>query len=259
MEERALQGWLLDRLEDQRLWRDGHGRAIAQSVAQLAGRLASDTDFLSVMELWARRAVSDVVAEIGRLLGDEHVPFLAAHRYKPAGLRKRAEWERTWRLQRLEDAGEDIGPIPVPPKYTTADFVRSSYWKNRGKLDVPKERFISYPGAERGADPSLVLGWAGWDHAEQAMALATLAMNRIQQDGWQADRLTPLLAGIAELEPWVVQWHSDVDQRMGMSPAQAVTATLEQQLVKLGLTRDDLAAWRPAPAARGRRRTKQEG
>ena len=66
----------------------------------------------------------------------------------------------------------------MPPKYTTADFHKPSYWRNRGKLDVPKERFISYPGASPGSDDSLLLGWAGWDHREQAHALITLIEER---------------------------------------------------------------------------------
>nr|WP_281363270.1 BREX-2 system adenine-specific DNA-methyltransferase PglX [Nocardioides perillae] len=251
-QERALRGWLLDRLEDESLWRDATGRPLVQSVAQLAGRVASDQQLLEVLELWADRPVADPAKELARLVADEHVPYLAALRFKPSGLRKREEWEHTWALQRREDAGETVD-VPVPPKYTTADFLKTSYWRHRGKLDVPKERFISYPGAERGADTSLVLGWAGWDHAEQAMALATLVLDRQRQDAWEADRLTPLLAGVAELEPWVHQWHGEVDPRMGMSPAQAVTATLEQQLARLHLTRADLAAWRPAAPARGRR------
>ena len=73
------------------------------------------------------------------------VPFLPILRYKPTGLRKREVWERTWDLQRQEDAGEDVGDIPVPPKYATADFLKTDYWRLRGKLDVPKERWISYP------------------------------------------------------------------------------------------------------------------
>jgi hypothetical protein len=258
-EKAALRGWLLDRLEQPQLWRDSTGRPQPQSVAQLADRLAADADFLGVLDLWTGRSGSDVTKELSRLLTDEHVPFLAALRYQDAGLRTRAEWERTWELQRREDVGEQVGPIAVPPKYKPADFVKTSYWRHRGKLDVPKERFISYPGAERGADATLVLGWAGWDHAEQALALAALALNRTQTEAWGAERLTPLWAGVAELEPWVRQWHSEVDPRMGTSPAQAVGATLERELSRLGLTRDDLAAWRPAPAQRGRRAAPREG
>ena len=92
--------------------------------------------------------------------------------------------------------GADLGPpaeedrterrldIPVPPNYTSADFVKNSYWRLRGKLDVPKERFISYPYASSDSDDSLMLGWAGWDHREQAHALITLIEERSSADGW---------------------------------------------------------------------------
>jgi len=43
--------------------------------------------------------------------------------------------------------------IPVPPKYGREDFLKGSYWSHRGKLDVPKEEFVLYPGAERDIDP----------------------------------------------------------------------------------------------------------
>ena len=46
----------------------------------------------------------------------------------------------------------------MPPKYTIADFRKASWWQARGKLDVPKERFVLYPDAGRETDPTLVLG-----------------------------------------------------------------------------------------------------
>jgi hypothetical protein len=61
-------------------------------------------------------------------------------RYKPAGRRKREVWERTWELQRQQDAGKDVGEIPVPPKYATADFLKTDFRRLRGNLDLPKER-----------------------------------------------------------------------------------------------------------------------
>ncbi|TIC84439.1 BREX-2 system adenine-specific DNA-methyltransferase PglX [Nocardioides sp. GY 10127] len=250
-QERALRGWLLDRLEEPSLWRQGRGPA-TQSVAQLASRLADDATFLEVLETWAGKAVTDPAKELARLLADEHVPYLAALRYKAPGLRKRAEWEETWALQRREDAGEPV-EVPVPPKYTSADFLKASYWKHRGKLDVPKERFVSYPGAEKGADTSLVLGWAGWDHAEQAQALAILVGDRQSREGWPAERLTPLLAGLAELEPWLHQWHAEPVPGAPQGPAGAITGMLEQRLGQLGLPREDLATWRPPAPTRGRR------
>ena len=113
--------------------------------------------------------------------------------------------------------------IPVPPNYTSADFVRNSYWRLRGKLDMPKERFISYPG-QPDSDDSLLLGWAGWDHREQAHALVALIEERSSADGWAA-RLTPLLAGLAEVMPWVRQWHDEVDPVSARPPPTPTTRT----------------------------------
>lgn len=249
----------MTRLESDTLWRDAAGRPRVQSIAQLADNLAVDGEFLSILGLWSGHQSGEVYVDLARLLAEEHVPFLAALRYEASGLRKLEEWEQTWGLQRTQDSGRRVDDIPVPPKYKIADFAKASYWRHRGKLDVPKERFISYPGAERGADQTLVLGWAGWDHAEQAQALASLTIARAQREGWDASRLTALLAGLAELEPWLHQWHGQTDPRMGVSPAQAMTSTLDRELARLGLTRAELRAWRPQPASRGRRpRTTQE-
>ena len=252
-EKAALRDWLLDRLEDRRFW-FVQGRPTPQSVGQLAAKVQADADILGVLELWSGQSGVDVEKALASLLADEHVPYLAALRYKPSGLRKRAEWEKTWALQRREDAGEDVGTIPVPPKYGTGDFVKTSYWSHRGKLDVPKERFVSYPHAERENDPSLLLGWAGWDHGEQALALLQLENERATKDGWGAATLTPLLAGVAELEPWLHQWHAEVDPQRSISVASYSTERLHRELARLGLTRDDLAGWRPPAPARGRPR-----
>ena len=201
------------------------------------------------------RPDADLAEVVGALVDDEHVPFLAAYRYKPAGLAKRAEWEHTWALQRREDAvaarlgyddvthpevrraiKDEIGDVPVPPKYAPGDFARGSYWSQRGKLDVPKERFISYPAASRDGDGSLLLGWAGWDHREQAQALAVLVSQRRGEDGWPVERVTPLLAGLAEVLPWVRQWHGEIDARYGASPADIYAGFLDGQLAELQLT-----------------------
>ena len=110
-------------------------------------------------------------------------------------MRKRQAWEETWDLQRREDAGEKVGPIPVPPKYTTADFRKQSWWQHRGKLDVPKERFILYPDAGRATDPTMLLGWAGWDHAQQALALILIIGERESEGCADESTLVPLVGG----------------------------------------------------------------
>ena len=251
-QEGALRGWLLNRLEDKRFWFDGQGRPVPRSVAQLADEVNRDADMVSVLGLWEGRPDVPVTGSLVRLLADEAVPFLAAYRYKDSGMRKRGAWEETWRLQRREDAGERVGTIAVPPKYTSADFRKQSYWQARGKLDVPKERFILYPDAGRETDPTPLLGWAGWDHAQQSLALALIIGER-EKDGWGDDRLVPLVAGLAELQPWVDQWHGGVDPDYGVSMAAFCREQLTARAAQVGKTLEELAAWRPAPAARGRR------
>lgn len=249
----ALKTWLLDSVEDRSLWYDREGRPTVLSVAQLADILDRNEDFRGVLRLWAGDQNIATGTALAKLLADESVPFLAAYRYKPSGLDKRVAWEHTWQLQRREDNGEKLdAPIPVPPKYTSADFVRTSYWSHRGKLDVPKERFICYPNAGRDADTTELLGWAGWDHADQALALAALVGQRIE-DGWDTPRLVPLLAGLHELLPWVRQWHNEIDPEYGESVADTIEDELTARLAEHHLTDTDLTAWRPAPTRRTRR------
>jgi len=193
----------------------------------------------------------NIQTAIASLIVGEAVPAAAPHRYKPSGLTKFREWQKVWDLQRAEDRGERV-TIPVPPKYSPVDFAKTTFWKARGKLDVPKERFISYPGARRGNDNSAVYGWAGWNHAEQALAASSLLVD-MAAAGASNEQLMPIFAALIELEPWLVQWHSDVDPAYGVSPAVAVAGVVDNQLARAGITRNDVAAWRPAAATRGRR------
>jgi hypothetical protein len=256
LEAEALRGWLLDRLEDRSLWFDGD-RATVRTLAQLADRIAGDGDWMEVARLWAGQVDIDPLAVVTKLAADEHVPAQAAARYKDSGLKKRAEWERTWELQRAEDRGEDVGRIAVPPKYAQGDFAKASYWKQRGKLDVPKERFVSVQGAERDApsgDSSMVLMWAGFDHAQQAQALATLLFQRQTGDGWSGEQLVPLIAALDEVVPWVQQWHPDVDPGLGQPLGAFYRGQVDQALAAIGATCTTLADWRPPAATRGRAR-----
>ncbi|SOC53722.1 BREX-2 system adenine-specific DNA-methyltransferase PglX [Ornithinimicrobium cerasi] len=250
-QEQALRGWLLDRLEDRRSWFDAQGRPTPRSIAQLADLVARDEEVMGVLALWEGRRDVPLTTSLTRLSVDEAVPYLAAYRLKETGLRKRAAWEETWDLQRREDAGEKVGPIPVPPKYTNADFRKASWWQARGKLDVPKERFILYPDAGRATDPTALLGWAGWDHAQQALALNIIIGER-EAEGMDDTRLVPLVAGLAELQPWVDQWHSDMDPTYG-SLADFCRQQLHDRRLQVGKTVEELKAWRPEPARRGRK------
>ncbi|QLQ39640.1 BREX-2 system adenine-specific DNA-methyltransferase PglX [Micromonospora robiginosa] len=248
----ALHAWLLGKLEGREYWFDAAGRPVARSVTQIADLVSRDGNAVSVIDLWSRRRGGSLIRQLEELLMGESAPFLAAYRLKDSGLRKREAWEHTWELQRREDKGEKVGEIPVPPKYATADFRKQSWWQHRGKLDVPKERFILYPDAGRETDPTQLLGWAGWDHAQQALALNAVIAER-EAEGWSDDRLVPLVAGLAELQPWVRQWHDKTDPTYQLNLADYLEEQLRGRAHQVGMTVEQLGAWRPPAASRGRR------
>ena len=281
-ETRALRNWLLDRLEDERYWPE----PTLQTTRTLANRTNSDSDFMQVAELYRGHAGFDVQVLVSELITAESVPFLPVLRYKASGLRKRDIWERTWVQQRREDAidadvaaslhrrtdesaaefqerlqaeqrrgkQEEIGDIPPPPKYTSVDFQGGAYWRLRGPLDVPKERFISYPFCSPDSDPTLVIAWAGWDSLQQARALAAWYTEIIDREGWPPERLHPALAGLAELIPWIKQWHNDIDPEFNQRMGDFFELFLQGQLQQYGLTHEDLRRWTPPTTSRARRR-----
>ena len=276
-EARALRDWLLTQMEDRRYWFAADGRPQITSCARLADLLRDDRDFLSVAALYRGRDDFDLTALVVELAESDAVPFLAAYRYSPAGRRKRVVWERTWDLQRREDVidartrlpegdpqrlsveqaiaekARVVGDIPVPDKYGSGDFAKPTYWKLRGKLDVPKERFILYLGAEREVDTTPVLGWAGWDHLKQAQALAELTVTMREIEAWQPERLAPLLAGLDELVPWLKQWHNDRDPATGERLGDYFAGFVADEARSLGMTLDDLRTLEPQKPTRGRR------
>jgi hypothetical protein len=89
----------------------------------------------------------------------------------------------------------------VPPKYQSKDFLKIDFWRLRGGLDVPKERWVSYPGCERGADAILPIAWACWNHLRQATAVAAHYLEMRENEGREPARLQPLLAGLLGLVP----------------------------------------------------------
>ena len=273
----AQRTWLIDRIET--LIGDREAEPAVTTVARLADRLAQDPDAVQVARDLAGTSV-DLVDLADELVAESAVPFLAAWRYTDSGMVKRRAWERTWDLQRVEDrldaraalpegnpehldesalnlARKEAGleKIPVPPKYATKDFRDTVTYRMRGKLDVPKERFISYPGTKAGADTTAVIGWAGWDHLQQARALAA-HYNTRRSDGAETDELVPLLAGLAELVPWLKQWHNDPDPTFGERMGDFFAGFVDSEAAAIGVTTRDLADWRP-PAKTTRRRRKK--
>lgn len=250
----ALADWLLTRLETPNLWRRADGMAQTRTVRELAGQVETDpdyTDVLSVLPLWSTKRGATTEKMLEDLLKGKAVPYAASLRYKGRGLAKRAEWEATWAAQRREDAGEiNTDEVPVPPNYTSADMYPAT-WKHRGKLDVPKERFISYPGASPEADTTMLLGWAGWNDLDKALAIMSLFADRADQDA-DSDILAGILYGLAEVLPWVKQWHNDIDPTFNLRFGDYLESQLEEATRGLGIVVEDLDKHAPKPAKRGR-------
>jgi hypothetical protein len=284
--ERALRRWLLDRLEshfdlDGRMNDDGKPTArldiALTSVTKLADVARHDPQFMEVGEVYRDDPAFDVQRLVEELVKAESVPLLPVLRYKPSGLRKRKEWEKTWELQREEDrrsaisnqqsAGEsklsadkltaDSFSIPVPPKYTSADFISTGgarYWSLRGKLDVPKERWVSFPHCE-GPDGTLVIAWAGYDHLQLARAISAYFVDIQERLGGRDDpRLVPLLACIIELLPWLGQWHAGLDPDYNQRMDEVFEGFVTEESKNLGLTVDEIKAWEPPKKTGSRRR-----
>ena len=255
-EAAAIRQWLLDRCERRELWyetdRDGRLRPRPLTVSALARLLSSDPDFAAMAARYAGEAVR-LVKVIAELTQEEHVPYLAALRYTGSGLSKRSLWEQTWDWQRHEDETGQFQQAPVPPRYTSTDYLKTAYWHQRGKLDVSNERFISYPGTP--PDDDLTIGWAGWNASERAFVLISLIDSHERSVSVADDTVTPLLAGLGELLPWLRQWHREPEPSFGeASPADEVNAYLENKQAERGLQDSDLTTWRPSPPKRGRPR-----
>jgi hypothetical protein len=258
-EKDAIRDWLLDRCESRHLWYE-YGlhdelRPRPLTVGELSERLSREDDIVAMAARFSRRdaALSTIVGEIVR---DEHVPYLAALRYTNTGLLKRARWEQTWRLQSEVNETTEREDEAPPPKYASADFLKPSYWRLRGKLDVPKERFISYPYAA--SDDELLLGWAGWSYEDQARVLVDLTEVRTRVGNDYPEVIVPLLAGLKELlsrlrqqdrTPQLALWRS--------SSLGEMREFLAHEQRTRALSDDDLASWRPPRPKRGRPRKRQ--
>lgn len=256
-EDKALsccEQWVTTRLEEH-FSREVGGPCAAIDFDELSGRLRGKLGFGALLEfvLGLSGMPKDMV---GRIVALESVPFLLAMRMTESGLARQKDWEATWVQQRAEDSGQRIR-ITIPPEYESDDFVSPQVWRHRGALDVPKERFILYPGLAKDGQGALV-GWTGWNMLERANVLAALYQERKMGDGWESERLVPLLAGLLELVPWLQQWHNEPNpdfngERLGDYYAQFVT----EEARSFGLTLDDLRNWRPAKAAAKKRTPKK--
>jgi hypothetical protein len=276
----AAKEWLLEKFEQ------ACQSPALQTCAQIADRLRHDVSVMRVAEVYCGSDLFDLQSLVSELVGDDSVPQMSCGRLKLDALPKFRAWQETWEKQRLEDAidaqygvyqllseedaldpeikakyhlalaqaklekAERVGDIPLPPQYKSTDFRKPSYWPLRGKLDVPKERFFSLPGCEKGGDSTKVIGWAGLNHLQRAQAIAAWYLDRKEGEGWEAERLMPMLVALDELIPWLKQWHNEVDPEFGERMGDYYEGFLLEELRNLEITRADLLNWQPVAVAK---------
>jgi len=135
----------------------------------------------------------------------------------------------------------------------SAGFLKGDYWRLRGKLDVPKDRWVSFPHCE-GPDGKLVVAWAGYDHLQLARAISAYYVDVQERLGGRDDpRLVPLLACLIELLPWLKQWHNEIDPEFGVPMGDYFEGFIQEEARQLGKTVPEIKAWEPTKRARGRR------
>lgn len=185
----AAEWWLAEKLE----WAlEQHGRPI--SVREWAHILGDDERVNAVLEVLTSTRMFDLEAELLKVIEANAAPNRPEHYLEPAGLRKFY-------------AARESDP-PTTPEYRRTEFSDATTWKLRGKLNIPRERFIHYAEFDhtgRGADApdsgGPWFGWAGWDAAERADALAFL-LDQANRAGWEMRwRQCGLRAALRDLLP----------------------------------------------------------
>jgi hypothetical protein len=170
--------------------------------------------------------------------------------YTVSGLAKRQAWEQVWDLQRREDAGEAVEAGAPPPEFSqgsrgkATDFLRAEYWKLRGRLDVPKERFIAFTEVPGRSGVETLYGWAGWTAQQRVKAI--LAIDEELEDASVplADRIG-LLDSAWRLLPDVAREDAAASTRL--------KAELQALVGPEGPSREFIEEWKkrfPPPTAR---------
>ena len=161
----AAHWWLAEKLE---YALEQYGKPI--SLRRWAREMSRDERIMAALEVLTGSPMFDVEKELHQIIQDNAVPNRPEHYLKPSGLRQ----------------------VSIPgAEFKSNDFSDKTAWKLRGKLNIPRERFIAYTEfdhTQRGADApdggGPWYGWAGWDEAQRADALAQL-LDRANRAGWQ--------------------------------------------------------------------------
>lgn len=161
----AAQNWLLDRLED--LFTGPLATPRPYRLEEIVAAWSSGETgarVIAVAKIYAGSADIDLAPIAEWLLRDNALPDNPYRVYTAEGIRKLRKWQEVWALQDREDQGEKV-KIPEPPEFGKDDFKNPRYLQIRGKLNVPRERFVLFADVSPQA-----YGWNGWRDRDRAMA-----------------------------------------------------------------------------------------
>lgn len=170
-----LRAWLEDQVE-----LTASQSAKAFTTAKIAASLMGNDHVHAVAEVYTGTPGFSIEMLVTELVEDDAVPSCPWHTYTPSGLVKHEAWQETWRLQRLEDSGASTSDFPPPPDFSQGsrgkpnDFLRPGYWRLRGKLDVPTERFIAFTEVPGRSGAERYYGWAGWTAQQRVKAILAI-------------------------------------------------------------------------------------
>lgn len=249
--KRAAFAWLSGAVEAAQ-----QARGKPATVAHLVAAVQGEPRFLAVAAVYQQRQNVDLDRLVAEVVMSEAVPNHPFHVYTDSGQAKRSAWEETWALQRREDADERIDRIPVPPEYSqgsrgkSVDFLKTEYWRLRGELDVPKERFIAFTEVPGRSGVETLYGWAGWTAQQRLKAILAIDEGLEDASVPLGDRIG-LLDGAWRLLPDVA--------REDAAAAARLKAELQALVGPEGPSRELVEDWKrrfPSPTSRTARAKK---
>jgi hypothetical protein len=181
--QEAAVWWLGEKLE---YALENYGEPI--TLREWSRLLRDDERINTVLEMLTGSPIFNLETELLKVIRANAVSNRPEHYLKLSGLRKM-----------------NGGLFPAT-ELTSGDFNDPVAWKLRGKLNIPRERFIAYrefdhrwryAGFPESGGPWF--GWAGWRPVQRAEALASL-LERANRAGWEINyRQCGLRASLRDL------------------------------------------------------------
>jgi hypothetical protein len=245
-----LSEWLATRIEE---W--AMTRSSPFTIPHLVAAVQDDRCVLRVAEVLAGKPDFSLDALVAELVQTDAVPLHPFHVYTQEGLAVRESWAKTWEQQRREDSGEKVETTPTPSRYSQGSrgkprhFLKVEYWKLRGDLDLPKERFVAFTEVPGRGRAETLYGWAGWTPVQRLKALL-LIDEELEDSGFALSDRIGLLDNAWRLLPDVLR-----DDRQA---ATRLRAELQALVGPEGPSRELIEAWKRRFQASTRRLTRCE-